>query len=66
MDALNSTGPVYFTPSELCERWKIDPRTLDKFSLPWVWLSLRIRRVSEADVLKYEQDNGLKRSDVGS
>lgn len=61
---MNSTGePViyYLTPSEVCQRWRIDARTLDKIDLPWVWITPRLRRVSVSIVRRVEQDKGYRR-----
>lgn len=49
------------TPEELCERWSISLRTLDKFELPWVWLSSRVRRIRLRDVRAFEQRHHLNR-----
>jgi hypothetical protein len=55
-----TSSEEYFTPAELCERWKVDPRTLDKFPLPWVRLGPRTRRVETKIVLTFEQEQRLK------
>lgn len=47
------------TPADLCLRWRIDARTLDKLDLPWVRLSERVRRISLAVVLTIEQRERL-------
>ncbi len=54
-----SERPVYLTPAELCERWRVDARTLDKLSLPWFIVSGRVRRISLEIVLEYERRNRL-------
>lgn len=51
--------PVFFTPGELCERWKIHLDTLDKLDLPWVWLTPRVRRVAAQVVYAYEVSQRL-------
>jgi hypothetical protein len=55
-----TSSEEYFTPAELCERWKVDPRTLDKLSLPWVRITKRVRRVEAKIVLTFEQEQKLK------
>lgn len=55
-----TSAEQFFTPSELCERWKIDARTLDKFDLPWVWLTPRIRRVRVDVIFQLETSQGLR------
>lgn len=53
-------GITYCTPGELCDRWKIDYRTLRK--LPLVWLTLEpanVRRIPLTDVEAYEQQQRL-------
>lgn len=62
-DGMSTTQEQFFTPAELCERWKIDPRTLDtiaaEFSLRWVWLTPKIRRLSKSVVERIELEQGL-------
>lgn len=50
---------VFFTPAELCERWKIDPRTLDKLELPWCWLTPKVRRIAAEVVFSFEKSQNL-------
>ena len=58
-EAVTLRVDVFFTPSELCERWKIDPRTLDKLDLPWRWLTPKVRRVSAEVVFSFEKSQNL-------
>jgi alkylated DNA nucleotide flippase Atl1 len=51
--------PIMLTPSEVCERWRIDLRTLDKLDLPWVRVSDRVRRIALTVVLEVEQRERL-------
>lgn len=53
---------VFLTVSELCERWRIDRRTLDKIDLPWFCPRPRVRLIDLAFVQHYEQTNGWQRS----
>ena len=55
MNAASSSDEVFFTPAELCARWKIDLKTLDKLDLPWCQLRPRIRRVRAQVVFSFEQ-----------
>jgi hypothetical protein len=59
MQAASSSQEIFFTPTELCERWKIDPRTLDKLELPWCWITPRVRRVSASIVFSFEKSQNL-------
>lgn len=59
MSSSSSTGEQFFAPSELCDRWKIDPRTLDKLELPWCWLTPRVRRVPAEIVFSFEKSQKL-------
>jgi len=61
-DDARANGPIFLTPSQLCERWQVSLRTLDKFDLPWVWLSPRSRRIRLDAVLTYEQRQHLRGS----
>ena len=55
-----TTDPALFlTPSEVCERWRIDIRTLDKLDLGWFWVSPRVRRIRREDVISYEKAQRL-------
>lgn len=55
-----SDQPVsYFTPDELCRRWRIDRRTLDKLPLARLQLTVRIRRYEVRTVLAFEQAQHL-------
>jgi hypothetical protein len=58
-DDARANGPIFLTPSDLCERWQLSLRTLDKFDLPWTWLRPRVRRIKLSDVLAYEQRHRL-------
>ncbi len=49
----------FLSPGDLCERWNVDWKTLQKFSLPWVQLSPTVRRIEFTFVLNYEQTNRL-------
>jgi hypothetical protein len=51
----SSTGKKYLTPGEVCERWSVDYRTLQKFNLEWVELGPHVRRVDLRTVEAYEQ-----------
>lgn len=62
MDVPSTSDPIYMTPTEVCERWRIDARTLAKVDLPWVWLTPRVRRVSVLVVRRIEQDKGYRRT----
>lgn len=50
----------FLTPGDLCDRWKIDPRTLDKLELPWIWITPKVRRVSAHFVYSFESDQNLR------
>ena len=58
--------PAFYTPADLCTRWQIDRRTLDKiceeFGIEWGWLTPRVRRVSAELVVKIERAKGLVRT----
>ena len=54
--------PQFLTPGELCDRWRIDYKTLAKFTLPWVVLSDRVRRIELAIVIEFETRNRLQAS----
>lgn len=54
-----SDARVFLTPAELCERWRIDARTLDKLSLPWFVVRSRVRRIALDIVLDYERRHRL-------
>lgn len=61
-----TTDPVvYLAPSELCQRWRIDARTLDKLDLAWLWITPRVRRISMQAVVQFEQKNGWDRPSTG-
>lgn len=62
MSSSSSTGEQFFTPGELCDRWKVDPRTLGKLELPWVAITPRVRRVPATVVITYEQAQRLSSS----
>ncbi len=55
----SGSAPVFFTPEELCDRWRINRETLDKFELPWFRPTPRVRRIAVAFVLQYEQQQRL-------
>jgi hypothetical protein len=57
---MNTTKDMAFlSPGDLCERWNVDWRTLNKFDLPWVQLSPKVRRIDLAIIIEYEQRNRL-------
>ena len=58
-DRVSTTGERFLSPGELCDRWNIDERTLNKFDLPWVWFTPRIRRLSVTVVARIEDEKGL-------
>ena len=49
----------FLTPGDLCERWNVDWRTLQKFPIPWVQLSPSVKRIDLTFVVTYEQTNRL-------
>ena len=54
-------GP-FLTPTELCSRWGIDRRTLDKLlgpRLPVLKVTARVWRIQVADVEAYEQSERI-------
>ena len=55
--------PAFYSPADLCARWQIDRRTLDKicqeFGIEWGWLTPRVRRVSADLVVRIERAKGL-------
>jgi hypothetical protein len=54
-------GP-FLTPTELCARWSIDRRTLDKLfgsRLPVLKVTARVWRIDLADVEAYEQSERI-------
>ena len=55
----SSSTEQFFTPQELCVRWKIHPNTLDKLQLPWIWVAPRARRLEATFVLHYERAQRL-------
>jgi hypothetical protein len=55
----SSTGKRYLSPGEVCERWSVDYRTLQKFELPWVELRPHVRRIDLRTVEAYEQGQHL-------
>ena len=61
MGSTDSEGVFYLTPSEVCQRWRIDARTLDKIDLPWIQITPRVRRVSFAVVQRVEVSRGYRR-----
>lgn len=50
---------VFLSPGDLCERWSVDYKTLQKFPIPWVQLSPTVRRIDLTFVVTYEQQNRL-------
>lgn len=56
---MDSSTDQFLTPGELCERWKVDWRTMRKFPIPWIELSPSVRRIDLAFIVKYEQANRL-------
>jgi len=48
------TDPDFLTPGDLCARWRIDLKTLNKFSLPWIVLAPRLRRIELAVIEEFE------------
>lgn len=57
------TSNGYLTPLELCERWGIDRRTLDKLigpRLPVLRITERVWRIHVADVEAYEQSERIR------
>jgi len=56
---MSPTTEVFLAPGDLCERWNVDWKTLNKFPIPWVQLSPTIRRVELTFVLHYERVNRL-------
>jgi hypothetical protein len=57
---MTSTSGEFYTPAELCARWKIDPRTLDKLDLPWKRITPRVRRIHAEIVLSFEKAQNFK------
>jgi hypothetical protein len=58
----SSTEAVYYlTPAEVCQRWRIDARTLAKVDLPWVYITPRLRRISVSVVRRIETEKGYRR-----
>jgi hypothetical protein len=49
----------FLTPGDLCERWNVDWKTLNKLPLPWVRVTPNVRRIELTFVLKYEQAQRL-------
>ena len=58
---MNTTqaSEVFLSPGDLCVRWNVDWKTLQKFPIPWVHLSRTVRRIDLTFVLTYEQANRL-------
>ena len=50
---------IFLSPGDLCERWRVDWKTLNKFELPWVRLSPTVRRIELSVVVQYERANRL-------
>ena len=60
MRSSTAAPPLEFlTPAQLCSRWQVDIRTLNKFNLPWVRLSPQVRRVALHAVEHIEQAMGI-------
>ena len=58
-----SRGP-FLTPAELCARWGIDRRTLDKLlgpRLPVLKVTARVWRIQVADIEAYERTERISR-----
>lgn len=51
---------VFLSPGDVCERWRVDWKTLQKFPIPWVQLSPTVRRIDLAFVIQYEEANRLR------
>lgn len=60
-DESSSTGKRFLTPGEVCERWSVDYRTLQKFDLDWVELRPHVRRVDIRAVEAYEKRQHFKK-----
>lgn len=52
--------PDFLTPREVCQRWRIDFKTLEKLRLAWVILSPRCRRIELKVIERYEQKMRLR------
>lgn len=50
------------TPGDLCERWQIDWKTLNKLPIEWIQLSPTVRRVRLSFVVQYEEQHKLRPS----
>ncbi len=59
-----SSTERFLSPGDLCDRWRIDWKTLQKFPIPWVRLSPTVRRIDLTFVLTYEETNRLHTSNT--
>jgi hypothetical protein len=51
---------IYLSPGEVCERWKVEWRTMNKIPIPWVQLSPTVRRIDLAFIKHYEERNRMR------
>jgi len=51
---------ICLSPGDLCERWRVDWKTLNKFPIPWVQLSPSVRRIQLSFVMQYEERNRVR------
>ena len=61
-DDARANGPVWLTPEDVCRRFQISLRTLDKwteqFKLPWKQTrGSRLRRIRLEDIETFESDH---------
>lgn len=61
-DNVSPSEETFLSPGDLCERWRVDWKTLQKFPIPWVQLSPTVRRIDLTFVLTYEQANRFNAS----
>ena len=54
------TTDSFLSPGDLCERWNVDWKTLNKFPIPWVQLSPTVRRIDLTFVVQYEEAQRLR------
>lgn len=67
MEAIEVTSSGYLSPAELCDRWGIDRRTLDKLfgpRLPVLRVTERVWRIHLADIEAYEAAERINPSRV--
>lgn len=55
-----TTTDHFLTPREVCARWRINIKTLDKLALPWFYVSPQVRRIEVAVVVRFEQEQRLR------